>query len=400
MRMPQINAYNIIGRLRSVLSNTSKSAGIVIGALLISGGAVAALNGSFDGSAPSYIGCVNNDSGTLRVVSESGQCHNNETEINWNRSGPAGPMGPKGEKGDKGDTGAVGPQGPAGVVSLSSLTGTACTQANGSAGTLAFSVGTDNVVKITCGTAKTAGCNQEIPTVGPHMTAYCDSQTHQIAFSCDKGWYDYNGTPVDGCEFQLTLQPIIFTNESASWLSSGSAFFDGIDTFGVVPSCTVTFQPACNGGAPTMTIDPNLRPGDLPVLTAQPDAANNRFEMTARLRLKTDAAIPVTVPLVGSCGLNFDTTYGNVPTARFSFNDNVSPTMPSGPTYVTDVAYVDGFERDDFWLSGSVGCQIINGLSTSDIAGTVTPTVAAWLGQRGAICGTATTLYFAKCSQF
>ncbi|MDB4265054.1 hypothetical protein N9893_03210 [bacterium] len=49
-------------------------------------------------------GCVKKQ-GELRIVSGSGECKRNETEISWNEQGP------KGDKGDKGDTGTPGEQG-------------------------------------------------------------------------------------------------------------------------------------------------------------------------------------------------------------------------------------------------------------------------------------------------
>jgi hypothetical protein len=58
--------------------------------------------------------CVNNSSGTIKIVSPSTTCANNEVPLDWNAEGPAGAQGPQGEKGDKGDTGATGPQGPQG----------------------------------------------------------------------------------------------------------------------------------------------------------------------------------------------------------------------------------------------------------------------------------------------
>jgi hypothetical protein len=58
-----------------------------------------------------YYGCVNNDSGTIKVFEEYRPCKTNEIEVKWNSQGL---QGPNGDKGDKGDTGEQGPQGPEG----------------------------------------------------------------------------------------------------------------------------------------------------------------------------------------------------------------------------------------------------------------------------------------------
>ena len=91
--------------------------------------------------------CVNNSSGTIKVIGATGTCGTNEIKLVWNTQGPQGlqgpqgipgpvgpqgatgatgpqgdtgatgaqgPQGPQGPKGDQGETGAAGPQGPQG----------------------------------------------------------------------------------------------------------------------------------------------------------------------------------------------------------------------------------------------------------------------------------------------
>lgn len=58
-----------------------------------------------------YYACVNNSSGTLKMVSADVQCEKNWTKIDWDKSGPPGPAGPQGEPGPQGPEG---PNGPAG----------------------------------------------------------------------------------------------------------------------------------------------------------------------------------------------------------------------------------------------------------------------------------------------
>ena len=58
--------------------------------------------------------CINGGNGGMRLVDSSTQCHDNETRVSWNITGPAGPPGPAGPAGPAGPTGATGATGPAG----------------------------------------------------------------------------------------------------------------------------------------------------------------------------------------------------------------------------------------------------------------------------------------------
>jgi len=55
--------------------------------------------------------CINPGNGGMRLVDANTPCHNNETRVQWNVTGPQGPQGPQGPIGPQGP---VGPQGPAG----------------------------------------------------------------------------------------------------------------------------------------------------------------------------------------------------------------------------------------------------------------------------------------------
>ncbi|HWN12022.1 MAG TPA: hypothetical protein VNO50_22525 [Pyrinomonadaceae bacterium] len=79
--------------------------------------------------------CINPGNGGMRLVASSQACHNNETRISWNVTGPPGPVGPTGATGPAGATGspgspgatgatgATGPAGPAGPPGPSSSAG-------------------------------------------------------------------------------------------------------------------------------------------------------------------------------------------------------------------------------------------------------------------------------------
>jgi hypothetical protein len=79
--------------------------------------------------------CVNNSSGTIKIVSATTACATNEIQLVWNvdgiagATGPAGatgatgPTGPSGTPGATGATGATGPTGPSGTPGATGATG-------------------------------------------------------------------------------------------------------------------------------------------------------------------------------------------------------------------------------------------------------------------------------------
>ena len=83
--------------------------------------------------------CVNNSSGTIKVIGATGTCGTNEIRLVWNTQGPQGLQGPQGiqgpigPQGPQGETGATGPQGPQGAKGETGATG--ATGPQGPAGT-------------------------------------------------------------------------------------------------------------------------------------------------------------------------------------------------------------------------------------------------------------------------
>ena len=83
--------------------------------------------------------CVNNSSGTIKVIGAAATCGANEIKLEWNNQGPQGipgPVGPRGEigpagpigaQGAQGGTGATGAQGPIGATGPAGATGAAGT---------------------------------------------------------------------------------------------------------------------------------------------------------------------------------------------------------------------------------------------------------------------------------
>ncbi len=67
-----------------------------------------------EGDGVIYYACVNNSSGTMKMVAAGETCATNEFLVEWNHVGPQGLQGPQGEVGPQGPQGEVGPQGPVG----------------------------------------------------------------------------------------------------------------------------------------------------------------------------------------------------------------------------------------------------------------------------------------------
>ena len=90
----------------------------MLGAVLFGAVAVASPNQA-DAQVESEIwACVNNSSGTIKIVSPGALCSGNDIPLIWNavgHEGPEGPQGPQGEPGPEGPQGEPGPQGPPGV---------------------------------------------------------------------------------------------------------------------------------------------------------------------------------------------------------------------------------------------------------------------------------------------
>jgi hypothetical protein len=79
--------------------------------------------------------CVNNSSGTIKIVSSTTDCSNNEIRLVWNGAGVAGQPGPQGATGATGAAGLVGPTGATGPTGSTGATGlTGPTGATGAAG--------------------------------------------------------------------------------------------------------------------------------------------------------------------------------------------------------------------------------------------------------------------------
>lgn len=72
------------------------------------------LGASAQASTVTYYACVNNTTGTIKIVNSTTTCATGTHKIQWNQIGPVGPVGPHGPAGSQGVAGPAGPQGPTG----------------------------------------------------------------------------------------------------------------------------------------------------------------------------------------------------------------------------------------------------------------------------------------------
>lgn len=94
---------------------------------LIACAAVASLSagiylGAHGGDTTLIHSCVAKD-GTIRIVSATSTCKNNETALDWAIQGPIGPIGPAGAAGAQGPQGLPGPQGDPGLQGVAGPAG-------------------------------------------------------------------------------------------------------------------------------------------------------------------------------------------------------------------------------------------------------------------------------------
>jgi hypothetical protein len=111
--------------------------------------------------------CINPGNGNMRLVDSSTPCHNNETRVEWNVTGPSGPAGPAGPTGPTGATGAKGDPGPQGDIGPTGPTGT--TGATGATGPTGATLGVSSigVLLSTMGITPALAAQSNSITLGP-----------------------------------------------------------------------------------------------------------------------------------------------------------------------------------------------------------------------------------------
>jgi hypothetical protein len=91
------------------------------------------------------------------------------------------------------------------------------------------------------------------------------------------------------------------------------------------------------------------------------------FTYTAQVAIVSEAGIPLTIPLVGTCYLSVDTAPGASPTVQVAGKATFDSRTPGGPIdRVTMTAQVTGMEAADLSLTGTSGCATV-GVPASSI---------------------------------
>jgi hypothetical protein len=286
-------------------------------------------------------------------------------------------------------------------VSLDTLTGSACTRADGGAGSVQVTVASDNTIRLVCGPVMT-WCAAHTPATGPHLQVSCDEATRTLAYTCDDGWQDADQDPADGCE-RTTADPtpIEFSGEAGFALSRRLSNL-GTPTIDVAADCAAATRPACPDGTPadplpTMTIDTTTHPADQPRAEVAPVHGTTRFDITQRLRLVTVDPIPITLPLGGACGLRSDTRNGPNPDLTLTYTDTVAPDHPAGPTVVSSPPTVSGLSLDDVTVVGDFSCQAVT-VSLSTFTEIVADVLTPWAQDVARVCGAPEPDYFQTCA--
>ena len=89
-----------------------------------------------------------------------------------------------------------------------------------------------------------------------------------------------------------------------------------------------------------------------------PPGVNDRVDLSLRMSLKTVADLPVSIPLVGDCGVHVDTAPGASSTIQVDVPLNLS----ADGLHVNALGAVSltGLTTDDVSITGGFGCQVAN----------------------------------------
>jgi hypothetical protein len=119
----------------------------------------------------------------------------------------------------------------------------------------------------------------------------------------------------------------------------------------------------CPGGVPGSPVYITVRRDSLSIVYNMPA---DRFDYAVKMKLVTPVDIPVTIALVGECGLHLDTTPGADSLVQIvgtaSFRSHIAGEPIDELDFSTPV--VNGLTSDDMALTGGTGCLLANmGLS-------------------------------------
>src|SRR5690242_7455402 len=163
----------------------------------------------------------------------------------------------------------------------------------------------------------------------------------------------------------------------AALLGSIAGGMNGVIQFPVPSSCGGSTPICCPGGNPQancgpIDIDLTQHPGDSARLVLAPQQGASTLNVTARMRIKTEMDIPVTVPVIGDCGVKVDTTQGSVPDVQIDVPIQFQQDAMAGTTnVVVGTVNLSNLESSDVSLTGGFGCEVAN-LGLSFFIGTLT----------------------------
>jgi hypothetical protein len=210
-----------------------------------------------------------------------------------------------------------------------------------------FIVVTSVVFSVSCGGGGCGGCSSFEPIPGGFPAAKRTASSTQLRVSS-------TGLAA------LAADP-------AGLLGSIGAV-NGVLTFNAPVSCTGTTPTCCPGGVPKNPcgpIDIDLTPaaGDLPRLELKPSQGNARLDITVRARVKSEADIPVKLPLIGDCGLKIDTTVGPIQDVAIDAPLSFVADATAGTTRVAvGTVALANLSADDVRLTGGFFCKASNSI--------------------------------------
>ena len=141
----------------------------------------------------------------------------------------------------------------------------------------------------------------------------------------------------------------------------------------------------CPGGVPGSPVYVTVTRHSVSITENVPAA---RFDYLVQMKLVTAMDIPITVPLVGDCGLHIDTSPGPDSLVQIVGSASFRSRTPGGPIDELDLSTptMNNLTSDDVSLSGGFGCTIANlGLSffLMTLESTITPPARSLCGAPG-----------------
>ncbi len=156
-------------------------------------------------------------------------------------------------------------------------------------------------------------------------------------------------------------------------------------TFDVPASCTGSPAVCCPGGVPQTPCGPividlvaqgaaEMPGGARPRLVVAPAPNASRLDVTMRARVTTAMAIPVDIPLVGTCGIVINTNNGTVDDIKVDLPVNFVQDAQAGTTRIdVPTVTITQLTAEDVSLTGNIGCQLAS-LGLGVFLGTLTST--------------------------